>query len=52
MHISGAFSINEKVTIQSATSENSKCKNDTLELSILKILKTEPTATQKRIALS
>lgn len=50
MHISGAFSINEKVTIQSAILEDSKCQNDTLELSILKILKTEPTATQKRIA--
>ena len=55
MHISGAFDINKKGDIQSAKSEVSKCQNGTLELSfeelaILQILKTEPTATQKRIA--
>ena len=41
--------------IQSAKNSVSKCQNGTLELSleelaILKILKTEPSATQKRIA--
>lgn len=41
--------------IQSATKNISKCQNDTLkltleELALLNILKTEPTATQKRIA--
>lgn len=45
---------NENV-IQSANTKDSKCQNDTLklsleELAILKILKNEPTATQKRIA--
>ena len=55
MHISGVFDINEKADTQSTNFECSKCQNGTLrlsfeELSILKILKTEPTATQKRIA--
>lgn len=55
MHIGGVFDGTKKVDIQSANSEVLKCQNGTLELSfeelaILKILKTEPTATQKRIA--
>lgn len=48
MHISGVF-------VKSANIGLSKCQNDSLklsieELAILKILKNEPTATQKRIA--
>lgn len=48
MHIRGVF-------VQSANIGLSKCQNDSLklsieELAILKILKNEPTATQKRIA--
>ena len=48
MHVSGKF-------IQSATLDGSKCQNGTLklgmdELSIIKILKSDPTATQKKIA--